>query len=91
MSKPENQICPICLDDLSKIKRIVLTLPCTHVYCRKCLSTYIRTEIMNSYPVKCPQPDCKSNLDLTGALKCLISQKHIKESQKNKKIQWMSC
>jgi len=93
MSKPVNtenhnkpQTCPICLDDVSKIKRIVLTLPCSHVYCRKCLTTYIRTEITSSYPVKCPQPGCKSNLDLTGygPLKGLIGQKYIKMAQKQK-------
>jgi hypothetical protein len=70
--------CPICLDDLQKIKRIVLTLPCGHTYCRKCIIGYVREEIQNRLEIPCPHPTCQQILDLKG----LINRVRIKQAQK---------
>lgn len=74
--------CPICLEDFARMKRIVLTLECSHVFCRKCLRSYVLDQLANGPDVRCPHPDCTSLLDLKGSLKGLVSQKLIKEAQK---------
>ena len=74
--------CPICFDDFTKTKRIFIELSCNHIYCRKCLSSYIRNNISISYPIKCPHPNCETNLDLTGNLKSLIGKKWIQMAQR---------
>ena len=70
--------CAICLEPLAKVKRIVMTLPCGHSYCKKCLATYARNEIKNVTIVECPTPECNVPLKLEG----LIGKVHIKESKK---------
>lgn len=75
------ETCPICFDDLKKVKRIVLTLPCGHKYCKKCLATYARTAIQDVLTVKCPDPKCEATLDLNG----LIGKKWIAEAKKEVK------
>ena len=73
--------CGICLEVLAKLKRKVLTLPCTHVYCRKCMVTYARQELQAKTEVKCPDPKCKHILDLKG----MVGQKWIREAKKPKR------
>ena len=75
------ETCPICFDILEKVKRIVLTLPCGHKYCRKCLATYARTAIQDVITVKCPDPKCEALLDLDG----LIGKKWIQDAKKEVK------
>lgn len=66
--------CSICLENIDKVKRQVIQLPCDHMFCRKCLATYARQEIRVHQHVKCPIPDCRHILELTT----LIGQKWIK-------------
>lgn len=51
--------CLICLEEISKIERIVLKLPCNHIFCRKCLKTYAVDQLATKQKCKCPEPDCK--------------------------------
>jgi hypothetical protein len=72
--------CPICLDNLDKLrrsKRVILTLPCGHIYCRKCIVGYAREEIQNRSEVLCPNPTCEHVLTLKG----LIDQKLLKKAR----------
>jgi len=78
--------CPICLENFYKMKRVIITLECSHVYCRKCLRSYVLEQLRNGANVRCPDPTCASYLDLKGALKGLVSQKLIKEAQKKTKF-----
>lgn len=73
--------CSICLEDIAKVKRQVLKLPCDHLFCRKCLATYARQEVLIQEKVKCPIPECKHILELNG----LIGQKWIKLAGKPRK------
>ena len=70
--------CAICLEPLAKVKRIVMSLPCGHSYCKKCLAMYARNEIKNVTVVECPALECHPPLELNG----FIGQVHIKESRK---------
>jgi len=82
------QACPICLEKFSKMKRVIITLGCSHVYCRKCLRSYVLEQLVNGSNIRCPDPDCTANLDLTGfgPLKGLVSQKLIKAAQQKNKF-----
>lgn len=51
--------CLICLEEISTIERIVLKLPCNHIFCRKCLKTYAVDQLAMKTKCKCPEPDCK--------------------------------
>ena len=70
--------CPICLENLKKMRRVVLTLPCGHVYCRKCIVGYSKEEIQNRTEVLCPNPTCQQVLDLRG----LINKKLVIQAKK---------
>ena len=51
--------CLICLEEISTIDRIILKLPCNHIFCRKCLKTYAVDQLTTKTKCKCPEPDCK--------------------------------
>ena len=61
-SNTHSQSCPICLEDLSKVKRIVLTFPCGNRYCRKCIIEYIKKDGTNEHFV-CPSCRKTHSLD----------------------------
>lgn len=80
-----DNICVICLEDVTKVKRLTLTTPCGHRFCKKCLATYARTQIQITNQVKCPITNCPQILDLNG----LIGQKWIKLM--NKQLKTNGC
>lgn len=60
--------CPICMENLKKLKRLVLRLPCGHVFCRKCIVAHARTKLADVSEVGCPDPACTNTLHLSGLI-----------------------
>jgi len=55
--------CQICLDPI-KPNNLILITNCKHFYCKKCLDTYILSNIKNRIiDMKCPNPKCSNKLD----------------------------
>lgn len=49
--------CGICFDDLS-IEDVSI-IGCSHLYCRLCMGTYLKTEIeLRKTTILCPEPEC---------------------------------
>jgi len=52
-------ICPICYDEVERL----ISLPCSHEFCRDCLVKYIETRISGDSPIFCPYDSCTIILD----------------------------
>lgn len=55
-------ICPICLDNTTKTW---ILFNCTHQFCCDCLRTYFKgLTDTKSFPIRCPNDQCKQDIDL---------------------------
>jgi hypothetical protein len=57
--------CQICFDETVSFVRINTnnTSECTHIYCNKCIVSWIHEQIIDfNKVIKCPHPDCKYQL-----------------------------
>ncbi len=77
--KPKTAECTSCFDDLP-IARLV-NLPCTHNYCKQCLSTLILTALQNesAFPPKC----CLSEIPAKTIITALDKKQQLLYKEKN--------
>lgn len=74
--RPDGE-CAICMENLKKLKRLVIRLPCGHVYCRKCIVSHARVRLADDGHVTCPDPVCRDEFNMTG----LIGRKWLAKSE----------
>lgn len=77
------ECCNICLEsftDLQKRHRVLITLQCSHKYCKVCLKKYAQVEINDWRLPKCPDPTCQVFITVKG----IIPKKQILVMEKTK-------
>ena len=74
--------CSICLQELTKIRRTKICLPCKHTFCRVCLTRYARNAVYTHPKVKCPNMDCQQHVSLEG----LVGHKWIQIANRQRRV-----
>ena len=87
-------VCPICFS--TEICEEAVELPCDHLYCRECISMYVKTIIADILmhrvdPFICPIPTCKEHMNVLGSpgkIMRTCSCDVLSEEQKEQVLQW---